>query len=438
MELEEKIKEEEKRKKEEIKKLAYQVMVLARDNLMINLRFLDVALAHLVWKETPNTGGIATDGQFLFYDSYFILKEYQKEPNRIARMLLHPLLHCIFNHSFQYDKMDNELWDLAADIAVENTILEMDISAITLHQDEEKKRKLDGLQKETGRLTAEKLYKYFRMNSLSEEERERYHRLFSMDDHMVWKPKEEMSVASDQWKKISERMKANLKSFAKQKSNADSIMKNLEEATKERYDYAKLLQQFTVMGESLGVNDEDFDYVFYTYGMETYGNMPLIEPLEYKEVKKMKEFVIVIDTSASCKGELVKAFLNKTYTILKGTENFFQKINVHIIQADTEVQSDTKITNEEDFNNFMQFGKLKGFGGTDFQPAFEYVDKLIRQGEFENLKGLIYFTDGYGIYPERMPSYDVIFAFLDEDEHRAPVPPWSIKVILDNEEIEKN
>ena len=40
-------------------------------------------------------------------------------------------------------------------------------------------------------------------------------------------------------------------------------------------------------------------------------------------------------------------------------------------------------------------------------------------------------TDGYGIYPEKNPGYDVIFAFLEEDEHRAPVPPWALKVVLD-------
>ena len=37
-----------------------------------------------------------------------------------------------------------------------------------------------------------------------------------------------------------------------------------------------------------------------------YGNMPLIEPQEWKEVQKVEEFVIVIDTSMSCSGELVK------------------------------------------------------------------------------------------------------------------------------------
>ena len=64
---------------------------------------------------------------------------------------------------------------------------------------------------------------------------------------------------------------------------------------------------------------------------------------------------------------------------------------------------------------------------------FNYVDELILNGEFDNLKGLIYFTDGYGIYPEKMPGYDVMFAFLNEDSERISVPGWAIKVILEDE-----
>ncbi len=128
----------------------------------------------------------------------------------------------------------------------------------------------------------------------------------------------------------------------------------------------------------------------------------------------------------------MKTFLRKTYSILKSSESFFHKINVHIIQCDHQVQSDTKLTCEDDLVHFLQNGKLVGFGATDFRPVFEYVDELQKQQEFENLKGLIYFTDGYGIYPERMPDYQVIFAFLEEDKNRAPVPPWSMKVILDS------
>ncbi len=213
--------------------------------------------------------------------------------------------------------------------------------------------------------------------------------------------------------------------------------KNLAEATRDRYDYAKLLQRFTVTGEDVQVNEEEFDYIYYTYGLSRYGNMPLVEPLEYRDAKKVREFVIALDTSASCRGSVLRSFLRRTYSILKGTEQFFQKINVHIIQCDNEIRSDVKITCQEDFDAFLRTETLKGFGSTDFRPVFAYVDGLLERGEFENLKGLIYFTDGYGVYPERMPDYEVIFAFLGEDDRAPAVPPWAIRVVLEEEELEE-
>ena len=50
-------------------------------------------------------------------------------------------------------------------------------------------------------------------------------------------------------------------------------------------------------------------------------------------------------------------------------------------------------------------------------------------------KGLIYFTDGYGIYPERMPAYRTAFVFLEEDYRDAEVPPWAIRLILREEDL---
>ena len=171
--------------------------------------------------------------------------------------------------------------------------------------------------------------------------------------------------------------------------------------------------------------------------MQRYGNMPLVEPLEYKDSRKVKEFVIAIDTSASCRGSIVQAFLRKSYDILKGEENFFRKMNVHIIQCDSQVQQDTRITSQEDFDYFIAHETLKGFGSTDFRPVFTHVEELVAKGEFENLKGLIYFTDGYGVYPQKMPPYDVMFVFLDGGDTSPEVPSWAVKVLLDYEELEE-
>ena len=60
----------------------------------------------------------------------------------------------------------------------------------------------------------------------------------------------------------------------------------------------------------------------------------------------------------------------------------------------------------------------------------------IAKGEFENLKGLIYFTDGYGIYPPAMPAYDTIFVFLNEDDKKPEVPVWAIEVVLSEPDLE--
>lgn len=415
--------------------LAGKVMQLARDNIVVNMRFLDVALSRMKPEPRPGTDGAATDGEKLYYDPVWLLKRYKEEKDYPVRLYLHMLFHCVFYHSFTYDEKEQELWDLAADAAVENVILEMGLHMAVLETDAEARNKLHYLKEDAGVLTAERIYRYLKNNPVSDSERSQWYRLFHRDGHVYWRGQEQMTVTEEQWKKISERIKADLKSFSKDKSNSESLEKNLAEATKDRYDYAQILQKFTVMGEDMQVNDDEFDYIYYTYGLSEFGNMPLVEPLEYKDTKKVKEFVIAIDTSASCRGEIVREFVRKTYSILKGTENFFQKINVHIVQCDSEVQSDMKITGEEDFEEFMRNGKLKGFGSTDFRPVFEYVDQLAAEGEFENLKGLIYFTDGYGIYPAQMPEYDTIFVFLDENGERPELPPWAIGIVLNEDEI---
>lgn len=328
------------------------------------------------------------------------------------------------------------MWDLATDIAVENTILEIDLHLAAMQSDAVLRGRLDILRKQAGGLTAEKLYRHFRIEPPSSKALKEWRELCHYDEHLYWDRKEELVLSQEEWRKVSERVKADLKSFSKDKNNAQSMEENLKEATREKYDYSDFLRRFMTMGETIQVNDDEFDYIYYTYGLSRYGNMPLVEPLEYKDANKIRDFVIAVDTSASCRGEVVQAFLNKTYQIMQQKENFFQKINVHIIQCDNEVQSDTKITCKEEFDAFMQSGKLRGFGSTDFRPVFQYVEALQQAGEFADLKGLLYFTDGYGIYPERMPDYDTAFVFLREDGEAPAVPPWAIKVVLD--EIEKD
>ena len=112
-------------------------------------------------------------------------------------------------------------------------------------------------------------------------------------------------------------MQAEMEAFSNEAADdSRELMDQLAVENRERYDYRKFLQKFSVLKEKVQIDPDAFDYVFYNYGMQLYGNMPLIEPLETKEVRRIEDFVVVNDTSMSCSGELVKKFLEETYGVL--------------------------------------------------------------------------------------------------------------------------
>ena len=124
-----------------------------------------------------------------------------------------------------------------------------------------------------------------------------------MDDHSYW-PKDEdkkkQSQIENQWQDISERMETEMETFSNEASESSgSLIDQVKVENRERMDYQEFLRKFSVLKEEMTVDPVLFDYNFYSYGLSLYGNMPLIEPQEWKEVQKVEEFVIVIDTSMS-------------------------------------------------------------------------------------------------------------------------------------------
>ena len=65
---------------------------------------------------------------------------------------------------------------------------------------------------------------------------------------------------------------------------------------------------------------------------------------------------------------------------------------------------------------------VQGLGGTDFRPAFEYVDR-----EQLNLACLIYLTDGQGIYPDEATDVPTLWVMTTPEESA----PWGETVFLD-------
>jgi len=256
------------------------------------------------------------------------------------------------------------------------------------------------------------------------------------EEHREKRREAERNQQEKKWQDIAERMQTDLETFGRlQGIKSGELIQALAMVNREKQDYGSFLKKFASRGEIMQLDDDEFDYIAYTYGLQLYQKMPLIEPLEYKEVKRIKEFVIAIDTSGSVAGNLVQKFVQKTYNILQSTESFFARINLHIIQCDEQIKEHVKITNRKEFDEYMEHMNLRGFGGTDFRPVFELVDDLIRQKEFENLKGLLYFTDGQGTFPNKKPKYATAFVFVEGNQTVPSVPSWAISLVLQDEDI---
>lgn len=235
----------------------------------------------------------------------------------------------------------------------------------------------------------------------------------------------------EQWKAAAYEMGVQLDTYVKLWGlEGSNLSMTLRAITREKQDYREFLHKFAQMSEQMRVNDDEFDYVFYTYGLSRYGNLPLIEPLEFAEEKRICDFVIAIDTSASTKDGLVRKFIEKTYSILSDETSFFSRMNVHLVQCDAAITDVTKITCLDELDDYLDDLEVKGLGGTDFRPVFAYIQEAQEQGDLQNLGGLIYFTDGHGTFPSRKPDYEAAFVFVDDIDN-VQVPVWAMKVVLE-------
>lgn len=442
----------------EIIKVASEVLNFSRQRTLVNMRFLEPAIRMLT--ESPSkcmrnrSYGMGTDGKNLYYNPEYVLRAYQKEKGFVSRMYLHLVVHGIFRHFFVNPQIEQRKWDLACDMATEYIIesWKLDFADISAGADE--KRELDRIRKNVGLMNAEKIYGY--LKKTKESEIDRLEKIFRRDDHSFWYPETKnrndvIQVKSGQvnqnrevmfsnqkleelWKQAAKKIQVDLETFMKSRSGeTGDFLVNLKLANRKKQDYSAFLRKFNRLGERMKINDEEFDYNFYTYGMQLYGNMPLIEPLEYKDVRVVKTFVTVIDTSGSVEEEKLRRFLEKTYQILKSGQKSKDRVNFHLIQCDALVQKDVKITSEKELEQVMEDLTLYGRGGTDFRPAFEYIEELRKNGELTNLNGMLYFTDGMGVYPRKKPEYPVAFIYDSEVLDKIPeVPAWAIRYLMDD------
>ena len=565
--------------------LGSRILNQSRYELSLSMRHLARALDRLPYEMDFNTQRMGTEGERIHFHPEFIFQLFMESPQKLNRLYMHSLLHCLFRHMFKNEDKKEELWNMACDIHVEYVLDSLDVDLLKRPAREYRENTFQKLEEKIKNLSAERIYQYLEEADLDYDAWERLEREFYKDDHVFWKvidredapgqegegdgdgaplplpedftpndypsgeekegekkdggdntsaensedkdkspregkasedaspqsgtpsngegkeeknqeagnqepenrgsegegntgegnsgedsqgeakqedsqsgnssgkkqeerkkaenrkptgqgqreereAKKKRDDLSKEWEDISKRTEQEIEHSSKEKQEEQGSLAWFLRLEQKKYtDFRDFLRRLSVDREEMEVDLDSFDYGYYYYGLEQYGNMPLIEENEYREGRKLQELVIAIDTSHSTKGEMVKGFLEETAGILKQKDAFFQKVKVHILECDDELRKDICLENVEDLEQYSKNFAVKGGYGTDFRPVFRYVSDLQKRGELKNLKGLMYFTDGKGRYPKEAPPYVTAFVFpKGEDIDDDNVPFWAMKL----------
>ena len=403
--------------KSKIEGLAGQVLELSRDTLLVNLRFLESAALRLELKPCPEQARdcvFACDGESLFYDPQTILKIYKKESTALARALAHALLFCVFGF---LKNSDSDNMTLARDVAVESAINSLELKALYFEDQPRQERMRDALSKYCPALTAKKICRY--LDKADPEEIGNFRRNFTLFSVRTCDDIKEEIISG--WASISSRIKMSTK--------LPALLENIREADSTSADYEEFLLKLAAKGDGIRLDLDEFDYSVYTFGMEiSGGKMPLIEPIEYRDSSRVKDFVIANCASSDLPLKAADEFIAQTGRILSSLETKYTSVRLHVLDTGT------KIVEKERLGGWRGARQSrKDLERSDMRPVFKKVDDMIRAREFKNLRGVIILSDIEGIYPKSLPSYQSAFVFIRDDYNVPEVPGWGLRLVLARE-----
>lgn len=114
----------------------------------------------------------------------------------------------------------------------------------------------------------------------------------------------------------------------------------------------------------------------------------------------LAEVALVVDTSGSMGDEQIQRIINEAQGILQNLGG----ARLTVVACDAEVHALVRVKDAREIKS-----KLKGGGGTAFEPAFKALDKATPRPDI-----IVFGTDGYGSYPDHPPvGQQVIWLQID-------------------------
>ena len=428
---------------DKINEFVGEVVDLSLKSLSEEFTYLAYPLGKIYYGVEGVDGKLATNGKNVFFNGDEVVKNTALNGvKEISAWILHVLMHCIFLHPFK--KPDSvEIQDLAFDITVGYILDSLGYFNSVKSVKEGRKSVYKAIIDKFGGVNDESCLEYCR--SLTKREVLDLQAAFKVCSHELWYGRElgkgeqtegdGVSLAFDTLEEEEiDDLKSEWSSVARNlipkigKLNP-SLKRMISVSVGEGGNYKSFLRSFLRRRERIRPSDEEFDYIYYCLGLQSYGNVPLIENLEYSDRRDYSDVAIAVDTSGSTDGEPIKKLLKEVFALVKSMETESERYRLRIIQCDLKVQREDVVSSADELASLLENFKLEGGGGTDFRPVFDYLSQLKRKGE--KIEGLIYFTDGVGLYPIQVPPFKTCFAILGDNEG-VNVPHFAYRIDIED------
>ena len=204
--------------------------------------------------------------------------------------------------------------------------------------------------------------------------------------------------------------KAQIETADVEKALLEAQWDKLKDEVQKKYqaDLPDTLERFVSLHESLVDWKEALFYAIDRFAYNDYKLLPPSKKLLYLGTylpalySNQLSLTVAIDTSGSVDEILLSHFIAELESIMISFSNF----EIDLITCDAKVHSYQHFS----MGDAIEYD-LKGGGGTDFNPVFEFIDKELNQPQL-----LLYFTDLDGKFPENEPLYKVIWVTSNDIE----------------------
>ena len=365
----------------------------ARTRLILDKPFLGALALRLSLVEADGGWCRSTwsDGTRLYYNrGYIDLLDVEQTQFAVSR----EALHCALLHLHRRGNRDRQRWQQACDHAVNALLL------------------ADGLKAppdtryapEYAGLTADEIYPL-----LPESEQQAPPRDGERRDHGPPPQQPQARPPSpDELDLLAARWRQRLAAAAQQAQQAGKLgadMARLVEAhLQPKLPWRSLLAQYLCQGAR-----NDYSY---TRPSSRRGDPAVFPGLRGEEI----ELVVAVDTSGSIREAEIGEFFAEIDAI-KGQV----RARIALLCCDAEIAANCPLFFEP-WNEFRLEIDIKGGGGTDFRPVFDWVDRQHAPPDT-----LVYFTDAKGEFPSMAPVYPTLWLVKGNAE-----VPFGVRIQLND------